>query len=168
MASARLRHWAAFPASWVFDAGTWCSAAARSKCVAASMSSAAERGPASQAPHCPISTNARISWPTPSSGAALTTLADSALSPSSFHHSGLATSVHTSHVSISKASAVACAHFSEPTGLRSLASRNRCAASTWCSELASAAPNPPPSSGAPSPPCDTPRAASKRQGSPGS
>ena len=36
------------------------SAAARSKCVAAFLSSAAERGPASQAAHNPLSTAARI------------------------------------------------------------------------------------------------------------
>eukprot|EP00964_Phaeocystis_antarctica_P124508 scaffold88147_cov48-Phaeocystis_antarctica.AAC.4 len=75
-------------------------------------------------------------------GTALTTLADSALSPSSFHHSGLATSSHTSFSSVSKAAAVAFAQFSEPTGKRSLASRNRCAASTKCPELASVAPRP--------------------------
>ena len=53
------------------------SAAARSKCVAASLSSATERGPASQAPHSPLSTSARIWQATPLSGATLTTLADS-------------------------------------------------------------------------------------------
>eukprot|EP00964_Phaeocystis_antarctica_P145548 scaffold111634_cov45-Phaeocystis_antarctica.AAC.3 len=63
-------------------------------------------------------------------GAALKTLADSALSPSSFHHSGLATSAHSFARSISKAHAVASAQPSEPTGQRSLASRYRCAAST--------------------------------------
>eukprot|EP00964_Phaeocystis_antarctica_P076108 scaffold47032_cov66-Phaeocystis_antarctica.AAC.3 len=63
-------------------------------------------------------------------GAALTTLADSALSPSSFHHSGLATSAHSFRTSVSKASAVALAQSSEPKGRRSLASRYRCAAST--------------------------------------
>ena len=56
------------------------------------LSSAAERGPASQAlvshSSCPHSTIARIWWASKASGAALTTLADSALSPSSFHHSG--------------------------------------------------------------------------------
>eukprot|EP00964_Phaeocystis_antarctica_P066931 scaffold40501_cov65-Phaeocystis_antarctica.AAC.2 len=106
------------------------------------MSSAAERDPGSHALHCPLSTTARISWPTPSSGAALTTLADSALSPSSFHHSGLATSSHASCISISKASAVASAQSSEPTWQRSFASRYRCAASTSCPELPSAAPRP--------------------------
>ena len=49
-------------------------------------------------------------------GAALTTLADSALSPSSFHHSGLATSAHSDCRSMQKALAVACAQSSEPTG----------------------------------------------------
>eukprot|EP00964_Phaeocystis_antarctica_P020618 scaffold11403_cov64-Phaeocystis_antarctica.AAC.1 len=99
MASTRLRHQAASSASWVFIAGAGCSAAARSKCVAASSSSAAERGPTSHELYpSPISTSARI-WLAPtSSGAALTTLADSALSPSSFHHSGLATSAHASHI----------------------------------------------------------------------
>eukprot|EP00964_Phaeocystis_antarctica_P003468 scaffold1873_cov74-Phaeocystis_antarctica.AAC.2 len=48
-------------------------------------------------------------------GAALTTLADSALSSSSFHHSGLATSAHSFNCSVLKANAVAFAHFSKPT-----------------------------------------------------
>eukprot|EP00964_Phaeocystis_antarctica_P117521 scaffold81351_cov48-Phaeocystis_antarctica.AAC.1 len=39
-----------------------------------------------------------------------------------------------------KAKAVATAQRSEPTGQRSLASRNRCAASTWCPELESTTP----------------------------
>ena len=43
-------------------------------------------------------------------------LADSALSPSSFHHSGLAASAHSSSFSVPKACAVAFAQFSEPTG----------------------------------------------------
>ena len=90
-----------------FSTGAGSSAAARSKCVAASLSSAAERGPASQTPHRPHSTKARILWAITSSGAALTTLADSALSPSSFHHSGLATSAHASCTSEMKACAVA-------------------------------------------------------------
>eukprot|EP00964_Phaeocystis_antarctica_P088905 scaffold56607_cov60-Phaeocystis_antarctica.AAC.1 len=79
---------------------------------------------------------------TTASGAALAILADSALSPSSFHHSGLATSSHTSCISMLKAHAVASAQPSEPTVERSLASRNRCAASTWCPELPSVAPRP--------------------------
>ena len=45
----------------------------------------------------------------PSFGAAVTTLADSALSPSSFHHSGLATPAHCSDRSMSKATAVTSA-----------------------------------------------------------
>ena len=49
-------------------------------------------------------------------GATLTTFADSALSPSSFHHSGLATSSHCFSRSVSKAHAVAFAQPSEPTG----------------------------------------------------
>eukprot|EP00964_Phaeocystis_antarctica_P030362 scaffold17146_cov61-Phaeocystis_antarctica.AAC.2 len=65
-------------------------------------------------------------------GAALTTLADNALIPSSSHHSGLATSAHCSSCSVSKAFAMACAQSSEPTGQRSLASRYRCAASMSC------------------------------------
>ena len=60
MASARLRHWAAQPAKWAFPTGAGHSAAARSKCVAASLSSTAERGPDSQAPHIPPNTSARI------------------------------------------------------------------------------------------------------------
>ena len=62
--------------------------------------------------------------------AARKTLADSALSASSFHHSGVAASLHSSSRSTSKAFAVALAQFSESTGQRSLASRYRCAAST--------------------------------------
>ena len=50
MVAARLRHQSALPASRAFCAGAWCSAAARSKCVAASLSSADERGPCFQAP----------------------------------------------------------------------------------------------------------------------
>eukprot|EP00964_Phaeocystis_antarctica_P015299 scaffold8462_cov64-Phaeocystis_antarctica.AAC.2 len=73
-------------------------------------------------------------------GAARTTLADSALSPSSFHHSGLATSSHSGSRSKSKALAVARAQPPEPTGRRSLASRYRCAASTLCPELSSTTP----------------------------
>eukprot|EP00964_Phaeocystis_antarctica_P041371 scaffold23655_cov65-Phaeocystis_antarctica.AAC.1 len=83
---------------------------------------------------------ARMRLALASFGAALTTLSDSALSPSSFHHSGLAASAHTSSDSKSKASAVATAQSSEPTGQRSLASRNRCAASTSCPELPSTVP----------------------------
>eukprot|EP00964_Phaeocystis_antarctica_P017936 scaffold9959_cov66-Phaeocystis_antarctica.AAC.1 len=132
MAPAWLRYQAASRASSAFAAGAEHNAAARS--------SAAERGPASQALCCPPSTIARISLAAASSGAALTTLADSALSPSSFHHSGLATSAHSSSVSTVKAHAVARPHSIKPTRQRSLASRNRCAASTQCPELLSAAP----------------------------
>eukprot|EP00964_Phaeocystis_antarctica_P141867 scaffold106998_cov60-Phaeocystis_antarctica.AAC.5 len=211
-----VRHTSACPASSAFTAGTGHSAAARSKCSTHFLSSVAERGPASQATVDPRSTPARITLAFALSGAALITLADSALSPSSFHHSGLATSAHTSDVSIPKPNAAASAHHSEPTGQRSLASRSRCAASTTCPELESTAPRPwllcasppwrgtaghqraalrsrrpsaqrsgpasphsrdpaaapplhPPSpSAAPSPACDTPRAASKHQGSPDS
>eukprot|EP00964_Phaeocystis_antarctica_P064832 scaffold39038_cov62-Phaeocystis_antarctica.AAC.1 len=140
MASAWWRQKAASTANWAFGTGAWLSAAVRLKCVAASLSSATERGPTSQAPFRPPSTSARMWWACSSSGAALTTLADSALIPSSFHHSGLATSSHTSCTSRLKANAVANAQSIEPTEKRSLASRNRCAASTTCSELLSAAP----------------------------
>eukprot|EP00964_Phaeocystis_antarctica_P147543 scaffold114180_cov54-Phaeocystis_antarctica.AAC.2 len=127
MASAWLRHQSAQSASRAFCAGAAHSAAACSKCAAASLSSAAERGPASQeSRNCPLSTIARMSLAATSFGAALTTLADSALSPSSFHHFGLATSATTSSVSTLKACAVALAQSFEPTGQRSLASRNRC------------------------------------------
>eukprot|EP00964_Phaeocystis_antarctica_P059456 scaffold35300_cov63-Phaeocystis_antarctica.AAC.1 len=136
----RLRHLSASPEDLAFHAGALHIAADRSKCAAASLSSAAERGPTSQARYAPLSTIARMSSADSSFGAARKTFADSALSPSSFHHSGLATSVHSSVRSVSKASAVACAQYSEPTGWRSLASRNRCAASTLCPELESAAP----------------------------
>eukprot|EP00964_Phaeocystis_antarctica_P144063 scaffold109751_cov63-Phaeocystis_antarctica.AAC.1 len=91
-------------------------AAARSKYMAASLSSVAERGPASQVPDNPLSTTARMLFATPSFGAALTTLSDNTLSPSSLHHSGLAASAHTSSFSRSKAIAVALAQSSEPTG----------------------------------------------------
>eukprot|EP00964_Phaeocystis_antarctica_P113554 scaffold77566_cov63-Phaeocystis_antarctica.AAC.5 len=73
-------------------------------------------------------------------GAALTSLADNALSPSSFHHSDLATSAHCGSFNVSNANAVAFAHISEPTGQRSLASRYRCAASTLCPESLSTLP----------------------------
>eukprot|EP00964_Phaeocystis_antarctica_P125221 scaffold88848_cov60-Phaeocystis_antarctica.AAC.2 len=116
MAPALRRHQAALPASAYLTARAGCSAAARSKCVAAFMSSAAERGPASQAPQGPLSTRARIWLALASFGAALTTIADSALSSPSFHHSGLATSAHSSCVSMWKAADVAFAHISEPTG----------------------------------------------------
>ena len=113
-----------------FATGAGCSAAVRSKCVAASLSSAAERGPASQARHRPLSTIARIWLACAASGDALTTLADSALSPSSLHYSGLATSAHASWNSMRNACAAALAHSRDPTAQRSLASRYRCAAST--------------------------------------
>eukprot|EP00964_Phaeocystis_antarctica_P008811 scaffold4786_cov65-Phaeocystis_antarctica.AAC.3 len=85
--------------------------------MAAFLYSAAERGPASQAPPPPpLSTIARMILTCVSFGAALTTLADSALSSSSFHHSGLTTSAHSVCRSRSKDHAVATAQFSEPTG----------------------------------------------------
>eukprot|EP00964_Phaeocystis_antarctica_P017359 scaffold9589_cov52-Phaeocystis_antarctica.AAC.1 len=106
MASAWLRQ---SPARRVFSAlntGVLDSAPARSKCVAASLSSAAERGPGPQAtPPTPLSTNARIACADSSFAAARTTLADSAFSPSSFHHSGLAASAHSSSFSTLKACA---------------------------------------------------------------
>eukprot|EP00964_Phaeocystis_antarctica_P014452 scaffold7958_cov45-Phaeocystis_antarctica.AAC.1 len=83
---------------------------------------------------------ARMRLALTSLGAALTTFTDSALSPWSFHHSGLATSSHAFSRSVSKAAAVATAQSSEPTRKRSLASRCRCAASTSCPELPSTAP----------------------------
>eukprot|EP00964_Phaeocystis_antarctica_P088255 scaffold56166_cov64-Phaeocystis_antarctica.AAC.3 len=96
-ATARRRHQAATWANWAFTAGAGDSAAARSQCTTASLSSAAERGPICQAPSAaPLSTTARIMLGGTSFGAARTTLADSALSSSSFHHSGLATSAHCS------------------------------------------------------------------------
>ena len=93
----------------VFIAGALDSAAALSKCAAASMSSAADRGPGSQPLHYRQSTLARIACAGPSFGAAFTNLADSALSSSSFHHSGLATSLLSSSRSMSKAYTVALA-----------------------------------------------------------
>eukprot|EP00964_Phaeocystis_antarctica_P103136 scaffold68432_cov61-Phaeocystis_antarctica.AAC.3 len=96
MARAWLRHQSALPAAAAFCAGASHSAAARSECVAASKSSAAERGPASQPLDCPLSTSVRMLLADISFGADLTTLADGALSPSSFHHSGLGTSSHPS------------------------------------------------------------------------
>eukprot|EP00964_Phaeocystis_antarctica_P057635 scaffold34122_cov69-Phaeocystis_antarctica.AAC.1 len=91
-------------------------AAARSKCVPASLISADERGPATQAAHRPLSTYARIRLAAASAGAAFTTFADKALSPSSFHQSGLAASSHSVCRSRSKAFAVAATHSSEPSG----------------------------------------------------
>jgi len=83
MATAWLRHHNAAPASSAFITGAEISAATRSKYVAASLSSAAERGPASQAsPLRPLSTTARILLVWKSFGANVTTLVDSALSPS--------------------------------------------------------------------------------------
>eukprot|EP00964_Phaeocystis_antarctica_P042993 scaffold24650_cov82-Phaeocystis_antarctica.AAC.1 len=140
IASARLRHCSANPEDSAFHAGASHSAADRSKSAAASMNSAAERGPVSQAPHAPLSTQARMSSVDSLFGTARKTLADSALSPSSFHHSGLATSSHAGSRSLSKACAVASAQSFEPIRWRSLASMNRCAASTLCPELESAAP----------------------------
>eukprot|EP00964_Phaeocystis_antarctica_P154997 scaffold123950_cov63-Phaeocystis_antarctica.AAC.3 len=106
MVSARMRHQHAISAYSALIAGASHSSAARSKCAAAFLSSAAERGPASQASLCPRSTTARMTCVSPSFGAALATLADSALSASSFHHSGLATSPHSFCRSSSKAFAV--------------------------------------------------------------
>ena len=143
MASASLRHWFARSANKTFIARASDSAAARLNLLAASLSSAAEgRGPTTQAlcAQCPLSTTARIMFVSTRFGAAPTTLADSALSPSSFHHSGLTTSLHSFIFSMSKAADVACAQPSESAGKRSLASRNRCAASTKCPELESTAP----------------------------
>eukprot|EP00964_Phaeocystis_antarctica_P021165 scaffold11720_cov48-Phaeocystis_antarctica.AAC.2 len=137
MATATPRHEPASEVNWAFNAGAECIAPARSKSAAASMSSAADRGATSQPPHAPLSTVARMVNALASFGAALTTLADSALSPSSLHHSGLATSAHAFSRSMSKAFAVATAESSEPTGWRSLASRYRCAASTSCPEYES-------------------------------
>eukprot|EP00964_Phaeocystis_antarctica_P075448 scaffold46541_cov57-Phaeocystis_antarctica.AAC.4 len=133
-----LRHQFALPPCSALCAGGLRSVAARSKCAAASISSAAERGPTSQASLCPGSTTARMTSACKLFGAALTTLADIALSPSSFHHSGLATSQHSLCTSMLKAAAVAFAQYSEPTGSRSLASRYRCAASNLCPEWLSA------------------------------
>ena len=99
MVAARLRHLSASPTSSARCTGALHSVAARSKCVAASLSSAAERGPAPQVLYRPLSTPARMRLAALSFGAALTTLADSALSPSSFHHSGLATLAHSSFLS---------------------------------------------------------------------
>ena len=94
--AAALRHSSARRASSAFTAGASVSAADRSQCAAASLSSAAERGPAAQTPHPPLSTKARMALADASFGTARKTLAESALSPSSLHHSGLATSSHSS------------------------------------------------------------------------
>eukprot|EP00964_Phaeocystis_antarctica_P035385 scaffold20193_cov59-Phaeocystis_antarctica.AAC.3 len=139
--SAAARHRPASLEDSAFHAGASHSAADRRKSAAASLSSAAERGPTSQAPYDnPPSTNARMTLATTSFGAALTTLADSALSPSSFHHSGLATSAHSIILSSLKPFAVATAQPSEPTSRRSLESRNRWTASTLCPEMESTKP----------------------------
>ena len=60
MASAWLWQATAKAVNWAFAVAAWLSAAARSKCVAASMNSAAERGPASQVSSRPRSTRARM------------------------------------------------------------------------------------------------------------
>eukprot|EP00964_Phaeocystis_antarctica_P065263 scaffold39347_cov27-Phaeocystis_antarctica.AAC.1 len=117
MAPATLRHKSAIWAFWALTTGALDSAAARSKRAAASLSSDAERGPAPQAiPSAALSTRARMVFVGTSFGAALTTRADSALSSSSFHHSGLATSAHSISCKWSKVPAVASAQSSEPTG----------------------------------------------------
>eukprot|EP00964_Phaeocystis_antarctica_P020332 scaffold11233_cov59-Phaeocystis_antarctica.AAC.4 len=140
-ASARLRHLSALLVSSDFRAGAVLSSAARSKCSAASTSSAAERCRTSHTLKCsPLSRIARMLCARTSFGAAFTTLADSALRPSSFHHSGLVTSAQTFSRNKSKAAAAARAHRSEPTGVRSMASRYRCAASTRRPELESTLP----------------------------
>eukprot|EP00964_Phaeocystis_antarctica_P014449 scaffold7957_cov55-Phaeocystis_antarctica.AAC.2 len=117
IASAWRRHQSARLAVWAFTAGASDRAVDRSKSVAASSNSAAERGPASQALYdTPPSTSARMLIADSSFGAARKTLADSALSSSSFHqHSGLATSQHSLCCSISKAFAVASAQCAEST-----------------------------------------------------
>ena len=86
--------------------------------VVAFLISAAERGSTSQAAHVPLSTAARMVLATVSFGAALTTLADSALSASSFHHSGLTASAHRLFRSKSKAIVVASAQSAEPRAHR--------------------------------------------------
>ena len=80
MATATPRHEPASEANWAVNAGAECIAPARSKSAAACMSSAADRGATSQPPHAPLSTVARMVNALASFGAALTTLADSALS----------------------------------------------------------------------------------------
>ena len=98
MASAWRRHPSARLAFWAFNVGASHSAADRSKCAAASLSSAADRGPSSQAQALPNprSTNARMVTAVESFGAALTTLADSALSPSSHDPLGASTPLRVS------------------------------------------------------------------------
>ena len=97
MASAWLMHHSAKPARLAFHAVDGLSSAHRSNCKAASLSSVAERGPTSQALSflsmqlCPLSTIARISLAATLFGTALTTLADSALSPVSYTHLTLPT-----------------------------------------------------------------------------
>ena len=58
--AAKLRHQSAKQAYSAFIAGAVDSVIARSQCAAASLSSAAERGPASQFPQPPHSTIARM------------------------------------------------------------------------------------------------------------
>ena len=118
MTAAFLRHQPACWAASSFKTEASNSTLDRSKYAAASLSSAAERGSGFEAPTLrlsPLSTKARTLMAFSSFGAALTTLADSVLSPSSFHHSGLATSAHTSVRNMQKALAVASAQSSEPT-----------------------------------------------------
>eukprot|EP00964_Phaeocystis_antarctica_P139865 scaffold104660_cov60-Phaeocystis_antarctica.AAC.4 len=134
--AARRRHSSAREEYSAFPMGASHNAAARSKCVAAFLSSAREQGPAAP----PRSASARMTWDPSSFGIAFKTLADITLRPLLVHHSGLTTSAHSSCRSISKADAVTTAQSSDPSVKRSLASRNRRAASTLSPELPSAAP----------------------------
>mmetsp|Transcript_15301 Transcript_15301/g.36371 ORF Transcript_15301/g.36371 Transcript_15301/m.36371 type:complete len:218 (-) Transcript_15301:423-1076(-) len=147
MAAALLRREAAVFMRLPFCAGAVVSCAVRSKCVAASLRSAAERGPDSQAVSWAASTSDRILCPT-SLSVPSTTVFERALRASSFHHSGLATSAHSSTFRLSKAAAMESFYLSiylsaqptEPPGYRAAAWRKLDAASAERLELARAAP----------------------------
>eukprot|EP00964_Phaeocystis_antarctica_P037887 scaffold21671_cov63-Phaeocystis_antarctica.AAC.2 len=114
MAAIQLWHQSARRVSSAFPAGAGHSATARSKYKVRSrlLELRCRARPHLPSAALPVQhqTKARMALAPTSFGAALTALADSALSPSSFHHSGLATSAHSFCRSRSKALAMAIAH----------------------------------------------------------
>ena len=128
-------------AAYSSEYGASQSAAARSKCAAASMNSAAKRGPDS---HASITQPAQHSSP---HGECIHIIRRRPCNPRRQRFEPLVVlPLRFGHLgalwsrSIRKAFDVAHAQSSEPVGKRSLASRYRCAASTRYPELESAAP----------------------------
>ena len=115
-AAAPTRHHSALSVNSAFAAGAECSVAPRSKCAAAFLSSAAERGPASQASSCPQHHSPHLVTFKSVRRRPHHPRRQRLLSPSSFHHSGLATSSHATRDSMRNAHVVAFAQPSEPTG----------------------------------------------------